>query len=128
MSLCYLATEKDRLQTKRPIKLVSVLLGNGNGTFQNQTKYSTGRFPLYVTSGDFNNDNNLDLVVTNTDDDDIGVLLGNGDGTFQNQMKYKSGSKPTSLSVGDFNDDMKLDLAVTNRQEDSVTILLGSCP
>ncbi|CAF5113149.1 unnamed protein product, partial [Rotaria sp. Silwood1] len=46
---------------------VSVLLGYGDGSFANQTTYSTGSQPLSVAVGDFNNDTQLDIVVANFD-------------------------------------------------------------
>jgi hypothetical protein len=67
---------------------VSIVLGNGYGTFQNQTIYPTGLSPQSVTVGDFNNDTKLDLATANGGDNNISVLLGNGNGTFQNQVVY----------------------------------------
>jgi hypothetical protein len=59
---------------------VSVLLGNGDGTFQTHVDYATGSGPDSVAVGDFNGDGKADLAVTN--DYAVSVLLGNGDGTF----------------------------------------------
>jgi hypothetical protein len=42
---------------------VSVLLGNGNGTFQNAVNYATGLSPEAVTVGVFTGDGNLDIVI-----------------------------------------------------------------
>ncbi|CAF5043191.1 unnamed protein product, partial [Rotaria sp. Silwood1] len=47
---------------------VSILLGYGNGSFANQTTYSTGAAPQSVAVGDFNNDTLLDIVVANFGD------------------------------------------------------------
>ena len=44
---------------------VSVLLGNGNGTFGAKTDFTTGSNPLSVTAGDFNGDGKLDLAAAN---------------------------------------------------------------
>jgi hypothetical protein len=44
---------------------VSVLLGNGDGTFQTQVKFAVGDEPFYVVVGDFNNDAKQDLAVVN---------------------------------------------------------------
>jgi hypothetical protein len=44
---------------------VSILLGNGDGTFGPRTSYPTGREPLTVVAKDFNQDSNLDLAVVN---------------------------------------------------------------
>jgi hypothetical protein len=92
-----------------------VLLGTGNGTFQNRTTYAVGNIPEFLTVGDFNNDTKLDLVVANAGDNSISVLLGNGDGTFRSQTVYLTGSYPVSMLVGDFNNDKKLDVVVANR-------------
>jgi FG-GAP-like repeat len=66
-----------------PINAVSILLGNGDGTFQAHIDYPTGTTPASVAVGDFNGDGKLDLAVTNLDDNTVSILLGNGDGTFR---------------------------------------------
>ena len=66
---------------------VSVLLGNGNGTFQARTTYSTGTGPMRLAIRDLNGDGKLDLVVANGTNN-VSVLLGNGDGTFRPQVTY----------------------------------------
>jgi hypothetical protein len=76
---------------------VGVLLGNGNGTFQNQTTYFTGFFPRPVITSDFNNDTKLNPAVTNAHSNSISLLLGNGNGTFQRQAHYSVGNEPHPL-------------------------------
>ena len=71
---------------------MSVLLGNGDGTFQDQVTYAVGPLPAALVTGDFNGDGRTDLAVANYDDNDVSILLGNGDGTFQNQVTYPVGS------------------------------------
>ena len=56
---------------------VSVILSNGDGTFQNQMNDSIAYSPICVITDDFNNDFKLDLAVSNGDGDSISVLLGN---------------------------------------------------
>src|ERR1035437_5625076 len=89
---------------------VSVMMGNGNGTFQPLVRYSVGTYPEEVVVADFNGDGNLDLAVANSNDSRISVLLGNGNGTFRPQVTYPAGAGPYSLAGGDFNHDGKVDL------------------
>jgi Bacterial Ig-like domain (group 3)/FG-GAP-like repeat/FG-GAP repeat len=104
---------------------ISVLLGNGNGSFQLQTAYATGAFPIAIAGGDFNRDGKLDLVVGNAGGATISVFLGNGDGTFLAQQTYAVGNGPQSIAVVDVDGNGFLDLAVLDRNDRNVTILLG---
>jgi hypothetical protein len=110
---------------------VSVLLGNGDGTFQAATNYAAGSVPISVVMGDFNGDGRLDLAVANRDSNNVSVLLGNGDGTFQAAQSFSAGTKPISVAVGDFNGDGLLDLAVVDQGDSQgrgkgVSALLGN--
>ncbi|NYF80593.1 beta strand repeat-containing protein [Granulicella arctica] len=104
---------------------VSVLLGNGDGTFKTQVSYTVGSGPYQIAVGDFNNDGNADLVVTNLFDNTISVLLGKGDGTFMAQSTYTTGTEPYSVAVADLNNDGIADLAVTNLHDKTVGVFLG---
>ena len=105
---------------------VSVLLGNGDGSFQAARNLAVGSYPISVAVGDFNRDGLLDLAVSNFYSDNVSVLLGNGNGTFQEAQNLAVGSSPTSVAVGDFNGDELPDLAVSNAGSDDVSVLLGN--
>ena len=105
---------------------VSVLLGNGDGTFQDQVRYAAGDEPFALVAGDFNGDGRTDLAVANAGSNDVSVLLGNGDGTFQDQVRYAAGDEPFALVAGDFNGDGRTDLAVANYDSGDVSVLLGN--
>jgi len=107
---------------------VTVLLGNGDGTFTAaKVSPATGRGPNSIAVGDFNGDGIPDLAVTNSDDNTVTVLLGNGDGTFSAaKVSPATGINPSSIAVGDFNGDGKADLAVVNLGDRTVTVLLGN--
>jgi hypothetical protein len=100
--------------------VVSVLLGNGDGTFQPPHSYRSGGFnSTSVATEDVNEDGKLDLVVANNSPDHgagnkgIGILSGNGDGTFGTVEMYNSGGDgATTLTVADINRDGKGDLLV----------------
>ena len=109
---------------------VSVLLGNGDGTFQAPRSLETGRGdPSSIVVGDFNGDGVQDLATSG-----VFVFLGNGDGTFQPPRDFPAGSSNESVAMGDFNGDGRLDLAVANSgraaQENenpgNVAVLLGN--
>ena len=57
---------------------VSILLGNGDGTFQAAVSYPAGSGPVSVTSGDFNGDGKLDLVTANAYGNNVSILLDTG--------------------------------------------------
>jgi hypothetical protein len=95
--------------------VVSVYLGNGDGTLQSPINSSSGNGPGNAAAGDFNKDGKLDLVIANfvggaTNEYFISVLLGNGDGTFESPVTYASGLGAFSLVAGDFNGDGNLDI------------------
>jgi hypothetical protein len=113
---------------------VSVLLGNGDGTFQAAESYATGgQYAISVAVQDLNGDGHPDLVVTNEGSNNLGVLLGVGGGTFQTAVTYATaGQDAYSVVVGDVNGDGHPDLMVANRcassnncTNGSVSVLLG---
>ena len=102
---------------------ISILLGNGDGTFQAAHSYTLDSITeslITLTVGDVNGDGRLDLIVAGTA---VSVLLGKGDGTFQAPVLYAAGGGPRSIALGDFNGDGVPDLAVASGN--TVSILLG---
>jgi hypothetical protein len=101
---------------------VSVLLGNGDGSFQPAVNLPAGNRPQQVVVADLNGDGIPDLAVLDrgaapTFPGTISELFGNGDGTFQpaRTVLFHPGAEifPADLTAGDFNGDGKLDLAVS---------------
>jgi hypothetical protein len=91
---------------------VSILLGNGDGTFQTARGFEANQEPYEVITADFNGDGNLDLAVTNSFDSCVSILLGNGDGTFQKPLLFRDDvTTYGQVTTGDFNGDGILDLA-----------------
>lgn len=107
---------------------VTILLGNGDGTFTPAagSPIAVGNAPNAIVAADFLNNGKLDLAVTNFNDNTITILLGNGDGTFtaSSNSPIAVGNGPYSIAVADFNGDGKLDLAVANVNDNTVSILL----
>lgn len=101
---------------------ISVLLGNGDGTFQSPVSYAVGESPTAIRIADFNRDGKLDLAVRNWNT--VSVLLANGDGTFQSQVQYPTGTGSYGFAAADLNADGKIDLVVTS--DNTVSVLLGN--
>jgi hypothetical protein len=105
---------------------VSVLLGNGDGTFGPQRTFATGSDPDQVTVADVNGDGRPDLIVGNLFDTRLSVLLGNGDGTFgPPRFTPALPSSGGIVSVADVNGDGIPDLIVANPTAGDVSVLLG---
>ncbi len=105
---------------------VSVLLGNGDGSFRPARSFAVGSFPRSVAVGDFNGDGIPDLAVANSGSNNVSVLLGNGDGSFQPARSFAVGSVPWSVAAADLAGDGVLDLVVANFNANDVSILLGT--
>lgn len=108
--------------------VVTILLGNGDGTFTQGNTYTTGNDDLSMVGGDFNGDGIPDLAIANYYDDTVTILLGNGDGTFTpaTGSPVPSGAGPFAIVAGDFNNDGNLDLATADYYADTITVLLGN--
>jgi hypothetical protein len=102
------------INTMYPGTDLSVLLGNGDGTFRQAMDFSTlGNPPTttkdnFIALADVNHDGKLDLI------GDWGVALGKGDGSFDTPIPLPASTRGfvTQISGGDFNHDGVLDLAV----------------
>jgi hypothetical protein len=119
----------DLVVASRANNMVSLLLGNGAGSFGAPSPFSVGDEPSDLTTGDFDKDGNLDLAVANggTLGDTVSILLGTGSGSFeQPRTDYTVGSRPMSVAAGDLDDDAILDLATANFASADVSILLGT--
>lgn len=94
---------------------VSILVSNGDGSFQVPRNFATGTDPTAIAVGDFNGDGKLDVAVANRASNSISILLGNGDGTLQPASTIVLTGSPISINTADFNNDGKKDLvAVVN--------------
>jgi hypothetical protein len=108
---------------------VGVLYGYGNGTFGNLQIYSTGigSKPTSVQVADFNNDNQLDIIVGDETLNRLGVFFGYSDGTFTSisSVSIEQGSCTYGVAVGDFNKDNHLDFAFSDTCNNNIGVLLS---
>ncbi len=108
---------------------ISVLLGQGDGTFSEHVTYSSGLNPFFILPADLNNDGKIDLAVSNgVGANTVTILFGQGNGKFGNQIMYTVGDGPMSLVAGAFRDKTKLDLIVGNAFNNDISILFNTCP
>ena len=106
-------------------RTVSVLLGNGNGTFGPSTDFGTAGFPVFVAIADLNGDGRPDLAAVGPRFElpargpdipgTVTVLLANGDGTFGTKAELVvTGEHPSSVAISDVNGDGRADVVTAN--------------
>ena len=113
---------------------ISILLGNGDGTFRDGVTLIPTEIAGTLSVGDFNGDGKLDLVVAEQNSVGgnplVAVYLGSGDGTFQSPIDTSlPNDSGAFFALGDFNRDGKLDVAMltgTSSGTLQVTMLLGN--
>ena len=93
---------------------VSVLLGNGNGTFQSAVSFGVGKIPLALVAKDIDRDGVSDLVVALSGSDQVVVLKGDGKGLFQKWADQAVGKGTTFLVAEDLNADGWNDVVAAN--------------
>jgi hypothetical protein len=92
-----------------PRGTMTVLLGNGDGTFAAPAEFASDTGVLAV--GDFNGDGAPDIAIASIYGG-VTIVLGNGDGSFQAPVNYGVGYSG-SIAVGDMDGDGKVDIAVS---------------
>jgi VCBS repeat protein/uncharacterized protein DUF11/fibronectin type III domain protein len=105
---------------------VSILAGNGDGSFASAVHLTAGTNPNFILAGDVNGDGKADLIVANKTSNNVSVLLGNGTGAFAAPAHYAVEYAPTSADLGDIDGDGKLDLAIVTYEGQSVSIRFGN--
>jgi len=105
--------------------MVTILLGNGSGSFTAQKAFSAGSSAQGIASADLNSDGHWDLVVTNPTAYTATVLLGQGNGSFTTATTLTAGVSPYGVAIADFNRDGIPDIAVGNA-DGSISVFLAS--
>jgi len=110
-------------------QLLSTLIGNGDGTFQNKFSQTVSGLVPSLAIGDFNGDGKLDVAAVASNSSAVSIFLGHGDGSFAAPVQYPTGPMLLfppfhRVLVGDFNGDRKLDLAAAT--DNGIVVLLGN--
>jgi hypothetical protein len=103
---------------------VTVVLGNGDGTFGAPTAYDVTSPPADVALGDVNDDGRLDIVTADRNPAAASLLRSNADGTFGPNVFVPLGGQATGLTIAELNGRAPREVAVT-RVQAGVTVLVG---
>ena len=120
-----------------PENMVSILLGNGDGTFEERVPYVIDRptngpngfvnaDDLSLELSDVNQDGAQDLLAIYRNLDAVVMLLGNGDGTFAEGLQVQTQLTPVALEIGDVNGDSFNDLVTAHATGNTVSVALGN--
>lgn len=104
---------------------ISILLGNGDGTFQKPINTTVTVGSGALLAADYNGDGKLDIAIGDFTGG-VNIFPGNGDGTLQNPVTFGAGNAPSQLIGGDFNSDGAPDIAAENYRDNNVSILLNT--
>lgn len=88
-----------------PTDIVTVMLGNGDGSFDAGVEHEVGGNPQFVKVADLDDDGNDDIVLVSSDAEAVSVFLGHGDGTFAARGDFALGLAPMNLVVKDIDGD-----------------------
>lgn len=106
---------------------ISIVSGNGNGTFNTAQRIKTKATPEAVLMRDFNKDGKLDIIVTASSTNEYGYFKGNGTANSFTSIDWvATGTGPCDVDAGDFNSDGNLDIAIISNSSASVYVHLGN--
>lgn len=100
--------------TNQDSNSISILIGNGDGSFKNQASYASSNNAFQFSSQDINHDGLLDIVTASNSTASIGVMLGNGDGSFKSSLSFASLAFSWTLDIGDISGDGHVDVVNAN--------------
>ncbi|HET7845359.1 MAG TPA: FG-GAP-like repeat-containing protein [Xanthomonadales bacterium] len=103
---------------------VSVLLGNGNGTFQPQQSVAMGVYNHGIAALDVDGDGDIDLATANQGSNNVSITLNDGNGVFGLATSFDSGANQEyGLAAGDMDEDGLVDLVIGARGDNEIRVL-----
>jgi hypothetical protein len=120
---------KDIVTANEKAGTVSVLLGRGDGTFEEPKEFKAGKKARAVAVTDLSGDGKPDIATANASKEanSVTVLLGKGDGTFATKGgEFSVGTEPRAIALADFNGDGKPDIATANFGANTASVLLDA--
>lgn len=104
---------------------LSILFGNGDGSFKEQQRILVSVEPRALALHDYNGDGRTDIAVACAGSDQVTLFFGLANGRFGEGQRYPVQRTPVSIAAGDLNGDRKPDLAVALRN-DKIAVFLGA--
>jgi len=108
---------------------VTILLGNGDGSFIEGTKFFPEgcKYPSQIATADFDNDSYLDIVIACDGASNSSVYFGNADGLFLERiiLHTERSTSAYSVAVTDFNGDNYTDIIIVGEKFRTVSVFLG---
>jgi len=107
---------------------VSVLFGNGDGTFRPKSDYQVGYEPFDITVADLNGDGKMDIATADYTSGTASVLLNKGDGTFFPATSYAASHPfaPYRITAAPLEPGSKPSLAVATIAGTYVLVNMGN--
>ena len=102
---------------------VSILLGNGDGTFAPQQLVAVGQTPQGIASLDVDGDGDWDVVTANHGDSNLSIVLNDGGGVFGDAESFDGGGDGEwALAAADMDNDGLIDLVVGAQDSEQVIV------
>ncbi len=106
---------------------VSILLGNGDGTFNTAVNYAAGNGPTSIAVAQIALSGSNDLAVTDQTDNAVSILLNTGSGVFapNQELSLSPDTNPLSIVSADFNGDTRPDAAVAENGTNELSVIIN---
>jgi hypothetical protein len=116
----------DLVVANRVSGTLSILLNDGDGSFQPASAVQVGSQPVAVAVAALNSDPFPDIISSNSGSNSVSILMNLGDGSFADAVNYTVGVSPKGIVSADLDGNATTDVAVVNRESQTVTVLLNS--